>query len=164
MSRAGNSAASGAVVLSGLTHVAVAIRQMVRRANSGWRRRPRLAALPAVPPNSHPLHLKPSSIASIVGALRTRDEVLVSIQCAIGLRFARAGFPAVRKSSRATFRTMSEVGGVRVNIASKGEAFAAYQALLESLGRHRPDAAIQGVLVRSDGEKGRRDHRPARCL
>jgi acetyltransferase len=48
----------------------------------------------------------------------------------------------------------SEAGGVRVNIASKGEAFAAYQALLESAGRHRPDAAIQGVLVGPMAKKG----------
>jgi succinyl-CoA synthetase beta subunit len=48
----------------------------------------------------------------------------------------------------------SEVGGVRVNIATKGEAFAAYQALLESARRHRPDAAIQGVLVGPMAKKG----------
>jgi acetyltransferase len=48
----------------------------------------------------------------------------------------------------------SEVGGVRVNIATKGEAFAAYQALLESAQRHRPDAAIQGVLVGPMAKKG----------
>src|SRR6202011_3374011 len=48
----------------------------------------------------------------------------------------------------------SEVGGVRVNIATKGEAFAAYQALLESARRHRPDAAIQGVSVGPMAKKG----------
>jgi acetyltransferase len=48
----------------------------------------------------------------------------------------------------------SEVGGVRVNIATKGEAFAAYQALFESARRHRPDAVIQGVLVSPMAKKG----------
>jgi len=48
----------------------------------------------------------------------------------------------------------SEVGGVRVNIATKGEVFLAYQALLENARRHRPDAAIQGVLVGPMAKKG----------
>src|SRR6185369_1867844 len=48
----------------------------------------------------------------------------------------------------------SEVGGVRVNIASKGEAWAAYAALLYSARQHRPDAVIQGVLVSPMAKKG----------
>jgi acetyltransferase len=48
----------------------------------------------------------------------------------------------------------SKVGGVRVNIATKGEVFLAYQALLENARRHRPDAAIQGVLVGPMAKKG----------
>jgi len=48
----------------------------------------------------------------------------------------------------------SEVGGVRVNIATKGEVFLAYRALLENARRHRPDAAIQGVLVGPMAKKG----------
>jgi acetyltransferase len=48
----------------------------------------------------------------------------------------------------------SEVGGVRVGIATKGEAFSAYRELLESAGKHRPNAAIQGVLVSPVAKKG----------
>jgi acetyltransferase len=48
----------------------------------------------------------------------------------------------------------SEVGGVRVNIGTKGEAFTAYRDLLESAQRHRPNAAIQGVLVSPMAKKG----------
>jgi acetyltransferase len=48
----------------------------------------------------------------------------------------------------------SEVGGVRVNIATKGEAFIAYQALLDDARKHRPNAAIQGVLVGPMAKKG----------
>jgi acetyltransferase len=43
---------------------------------------------------------------------------------------------------------------VRVDIATKGDAVAAYDALLESVRRHRPDAAIQGVLVGPMAKKG----------
>jgi acetate---CoA ligase (ADP-forming) len=48
----------------------------------------------------------------------------------------------------------SDVGGVRVNIATKGEAFIAYQALLDDARKHRPNAAIQGVLVGPMAKKG----------
>jgi acetyltransferase len=48
----------------------------------------------------------------------------------------------------------SEVGGVRVNITTKGEAFATYLALLESAQRQRPEAEIQGVLVGPMAKKG----------
>jgi acetyltransferase len=48
----------------------------------------------------------------------------------------------------------SEVGGVRVGIATKGEAFSAYRELLENAGKHRPNAAIQGVLVSPMAKKG----------
>ena len=43
---------------------------------------------------------------------------------------------------------------MRVNIATKGEVFLAYEALLQSARRHRPDAAIQGVLVGPMAKKG----------
>ncbi len=48
----------------------------------------------------------------------------------------------------------SEVGGVRVNITTKGEAFTAYGMLLDNARKHRPDAAIQGVLVGPMAKKG----------
>jgi acetyltransferase len=48
----------------------------------------------------------------------------------------------------------SEVGGVRVNITTKGEVFLVYESLMESARRHRPDAAIQGVLVSPMAKKG----------
>jgi succinyl-CoA synthetase beta subunit len=48
----------------------------------------------------------------------------------------------------------SEVGGVRVNITTKGEAWATFDALLKSAEQHRPAAAIQGVLVGPMAKKG----------
>jgi len=57
---------------------------------------------------------------------------------------ARVGFPLVMKIQSRDHPDKSEVAGVRVNITTKGEAFAAYLALLESAQRRRSDAAIQG--------------------
>src|SRR6185295_5804262 len=48
----------------------------------------------------------------------------------------------------------SEVGGVRVSITTKGEAFLAWQALHDNAHRHRPDAVIQGVLVSPMARRG----------
>jgi acyl-CoA synthetase (NDP forming) len=151
-------AASGAVVLSGLTHVGVAMRQMVQRAK--FRLAPP-AEVAASPPPDLSAHLKFATLSEFDSKSLLRDagialpdEVLVSSRGELDAAIARAGFPLVMKIQSRDIPHKSEVGGVRVNIASKGEAFAAYQALLESAGRHRPDAAIQGVLVGPMAKKG----------
>jgi len=151
-------AASGAVVLSGLTHVGVAMRQMVQRAK--FRLAPP-AAVAALPPPDLSAHLKSATLSEFDSKSLLRDagialpdEVLVSSKGELDAAIARAGFPLVMKIQSCDIPHKSEAGGVRVNIASKGEAFAAYQALLESVGRHRPDAEIQGVLVGPMAKKG----------
>lgn len=151
-------AASGAVVLSGLTHVGVAMRQMVARAKF------RLA--PSVDAGASPLrdistHLKSPTLSESdsKALLRTAgiavpDEVLVTEKSALDGAIARIGFPLVMKIQSPDIPHKSEVGGVRVNIATKGEVFLAYDALLENARRHRPDAAIQGALVGPMAKKG----------
>jgi acetyltransferase len=151
-------AASGAVVLSGLTHVGVAMRQLVQRAKF------RLA--PPAEAAASRLHdlaarlksatLSESDSKSLLrdAGIALPDEILVTEKSALDDAVARTGFPIAMKIQSRDIPHKSEVGGVRVNIASKGEAFAAYQALLESAGRHRPEAAIQGVLVSPMAKKG----------
>jgi len=82
------------------------------------------------------------------------DEVLVSEKHALDDAIARAGLPLVMKIQSRDIPHKSEVGGVRVNIATKGEVFLAYEALLENARLHRPDAEIQGVLVGPMAKKG----------
>jgi len=151
-------AASGAVVLSGLTHVGVAMRQLVQRAKF------RLA--PPAEAAASRLHdlaarlksatLSESDSKSLLrdAGIALPDEILVTEKSALDDAVARTGFPIAMKIQSRDIPHKSEVGGVRVNIASKGEAFAAYEALLESARRHRPDAAIQGVLVGPMAKKG----------
>src|SRR5258705_3646724 len=151
-------AASGAVVLSGLTHVGVAMRQMVQRAKF------RLA--PPADASKLPLRdisayltsatLSESDSKSLLreAGIALPDEVLVTEKSALDGAIARVGFPLVMKIQSRDIPHKSEVGGVRVNIATKGEVFLAYQALLENARRHRPDAAIQGVLVGPMAKKG----------
>src|SRR5258708_5161161 len=151
-------AASGAVVLSGLTHVGVAMRQMIARA------RFRLAApadAAALPLRDISAHLKSATLSESDSKSLLRDagialpdEVLVTEKTALDAAIARIGLPLVMKIQSRDIPHKSEVGGVRVNIATKGEAFATYQVLLENARRHRPDAAIQGVLVSPMAKKG----------
>jgi acetyltransferase len=151
-------AASGAVVLSGLTHVGVAMRQMAQRA--------KFKLAPPAEAAASRLHdlaarlksatLSESDSKSLLrdAGIALPDEILVTEKSALDDAVARTGFPIAMKIQSRDIPHKSEVGGVRVNIASKGDAFAAYEALLESARRHRPDAAIQGVLVGPMAKKG----------
>jgi acyl-CoA synthetase (NDP forming) len=151
-------ASSGAVVLSGLTHAGVAMRKMFERARFKLAQ-PVDAA--ASPPRDISAHLKAATLSESDSKALLRDagialpdEVLVSEKSALDAAIARAGFPLVMKIQSRDIPHKSEVGGVRVNIATKGEVFLAYEALLENARRHRPEAAIQGVLVGPMAKKG----------
>jgi len=151
-------AASGVVVLTGLTHVGVAMRQALCFA----RFKPAAPADDALlPPRDLAAHLtRPSfSEADSKALLRDAgialpDEVLVAEKGGLDGAIARIGFPLVMKIQSPDIAHKSEVGGVRVNITTKGEAFLAWQALHDNARRHRPDAAIQGVLVGPMAKRG----------
>jgi acetyltransferase len=151
-------AESGAVVLSGLTHVGVAVRQMVQRAR--FKLAPPVATAPSTPRDLS-AHLKSPALSESDSKSLLRDvgialpdEVLVAEKSALDAAIARVGFPLVMKIQSRDISHKSEVGGVRVNITTKGEVFLVYESLMESARRHRPDAAIQGVLVSPMAKKG----------
>ncbi len=150
-------AASGVVILSGLTHVGVAMRQMVARAR--FRLAPPLDVASASRDLS--MHLKSATLSEADSKALLRDagialpdEVLVTEKRALDAAIARTGFPLVMKVQSPDIPHKSEVGGVRVNITTKGEVFLAFEALVENARRHRPQAAIQGVLVGPMAKKG----------
>src|SRR6266446_4990251 len=151
-------AASGAVVLSGLTHVGVAMRQMVQRAKFRPAPPADASTLPLRDISAHLTSAKLSESDSKAllreAGIALPDEVLVTERDALDATIARIGLPLVIKIQSRDIPHKSEVGGVRVNIATKGEVFLAYEALLENARRHRPDAAIQGVLVGPMAKKG----------
>jgi succinyl-CoA synthetase beta subunit len=80
--------------------------------------------------------------------------MLVTARDELDAAIARAGFPLVMKIQSRDIPHKSEVGGVRVNITTKGEAFTAYGVLLDNARKHRPEAEIQGVLVGPMAKKG----------
>ena len=151
-------AASGAVVLSGLTHVGVAMRRM---ADYSKFRLARPVNSDALPSRDLSAHLKSATMSEFDSKSLLRaagiwlpEEVLVTERGALDAAIARVGLPLVMKIQSPDIAHKSEVGGVRVNIETKGEVFLAYEALLENARRHRPDAAIQGVLVGPMAKKG----------
>jgi acetate---CoA ligase (ADP-forming) len=151
-------AKSGVVVLSGLTHAGVALRRMVERA--------RFALAPPLDATASPrrdisAHLKSMVLSEAdskallrAAGIALPEEVLVTEKGALDTAIARTGFPLVMKIQSPDIPHKSEVGGVRVNIATKGEVFLAFEALVENARKHRPDAAIQGVLVGPMAKKG----------
>jgi acetyltransferase len=151
-------AKSGAVVLSGLTHVGVAMRRAADYAK--FRLAPPLDVA-ALPSRDLARFLKQAPLSEFDSKSLLRDagialpdEVLVTERGGLDAAIARAGFPLVMKIQSPDIPHKSEVGGVRVNITTKGEAFTAFQALLDNAQRHRPNAAIQGVLVGPMAKKG----------
>lgn len=149
-------AESGVVVLSGLTHVAVAMRRMIARAN--FTLPPQVEAVP-LPDVSRYLKSAALSEHDSKELLRNAgvafpDETLVADKSALAGAVTRAGFPLVMKIQSPHIAHKSEVGGVRVNIASAEEARATYDVLRDSARKHRPDADIQGVLIGPMAAKG----------
>jgi acyl-CoA synthetase (NDP forming) len=151
-------AEAGVIVLSGLTHVGVAIRQLVQRA------RFRLAAPAATASPPHKglaLRIESAALSEYDSKQLLRDagvampdEILVAERSALSDAIKRAGFSLVMKIQSRDIPHKSEVGGVRVNIANEAGASAAYDQLLANAWQHRPDAAIQGVLVGPMASKG----------
>ncbi len=151
-------AASGAIVLSGLTHVGVAMRRMVDYSKF---KLARPVNSDAPPSRDLSAHLKSPTLSEFDSKSLLRDagiwlpeEVLVTKRDALDAAIARVGLPLVMKIQSPDIPHKSEVGGVRVNITTKGEAFIAYQAVLDDARKHRPNAAIQGVLVGPMAKKG----------
>jgi acetate---CoA ligase (ADP-forming) len=151
-------AKSGVVVLSGLTHAGVAMRKMLERAKFRLAPPADPAALPLRDLSAHltSATLSESDSKTLLreAGIALPDEVLVVEKSALDDAIARVGFPLVMKIQSRDIPHKSEVGGVRVNISTKGEVFLAFEALLDNARRHRPEAAIQGVLVSPMAKKG----------
>ena len=151
-------AESGVVVLSGLTHAGFAMRQLVQRAK--FKLEPPVA-IAAPKQFDISTHLKSATLSehdskSLLqeAGILLPNEILVTDKSALEGGTVKVGFPLVMKIQSRDIPHKSEVAGVRVNIASKDEALKAYDALLESARKHRPEAAIQGVLLSPMAKKG----------
>src|SRR6201994_658011 len=151
-------AKSGVVVLTGMTHVGVALKRLADYAKFKLAAEADAAALPARDLSAHltaPALSESDSKALLRDAgIALPDEMLVTARDGLDAAIAKAGFPLVMKIQSRDIPHKSEVGGVRVNITTKGEAFSTYQLLLDNARKHRPHAAIQGVLIGPMAKKG----------
>jgi acyl-CoA synthetase (NDP forming) len=151
-------AKSGVVVLSGLTHVGVALRRLLDYARFKPSQPADLAGLPVRDLSAHltkPAFSEADSKALLRDAgIALPEEVLVKDRDALDAAIAKVGFPLVMKIQSPDIGHKSEIGGVRLNITTKGEAFSTYRDLLESVQKQLPDAKIQGVLVSPMARKG----------
>jgi acetate---CoA ligase (ADP-forming) len=151
-------AKSGVVILTGLTHAGTAMRRLLDYSKFKLAPQADAASLPARDLSAH-LKAPALSEADSKALLREAgialpDEVLVAERGALDAAIEKVGFPLVMKIQSPDIAHKSEVGGVWVNISAKGEAFSAYRELLERAQKHRPNAAIQGVLVSPMAKKG----------
>jgi acetyltransferase len=151
-------AKSGVVVLSGLTHAGTALRHLVDYAKF---RPPVLSEHAGLPARDLSTHLSPPVLSEAdskallrAAGIALPEETLVTDRSGLDAAIARAGFPLVMKVQSPDIPHKSEVGGVRINITTKGEVFLAYEALLANVRKVRPDAVIQGVLVGPMAKKG----------
>jgi len=151
-------AKSGVVVLSGLTHLGVALKRLVEYSKFRLAPPADTADLPVRDLSGHlkaPAFSEADSKALLHAAgIALPDEELVRNRDELDAAIARVGFPLVMKIQSPDIAHKSEVGGVQVGIAAKGEAFSAYRELLENAGKHRPNADIQGVLVCPMAKRG----------
>jgi acyl-CoA synthetase (NDP forming) len=151
-------AKSGVVVLTGLTHVGVALRRLLDYSRFKLAPANEAAALPVRDLSTH-LKAPTLSEADAKALLRDAgialpDEVLVTERDGLDAAIAKVGFPLVLKIQSPDIAHKSEVGGVKVGITTKGEAFSAYREILENAEKHAPKATIQGVLASPMAKKG----------
>ncbi|SCB43757.1 Acyl-CoA synthetase (NDP forming) [Bradyrhizobium shewense] len=151
-------AKSGVVVLSGLIHVGVAMRRLVDYASF---KLPSPADATRLTARDLSVRLKSAVLSEAdsksllrAAGIALPDEVLVRDKRELDEAVARVGFPLAMKIQSPDIAHKSEVGGVRVNITTKGEVFLAFEALLDNARKHRPGATIQGVLVGPMAKRG----------
>jgi acetyltransferase len=151
-------AKSGVVILTGLTHAVTAMRRLLDYSKFKLAPQADAASLPGRDLSAHlraPVMSEADSKALLRDAgIALPDEVLVAERGALDAAIEKVGFPLVMKIQSPDIAHKSEVGGVWVNITAKGEAFSAHRELLERAQKHRPNAAIQGVLVSPMAKKG----------
>lgn len=82
------------------------------------------------------------------------DEKLVAHPKAAGEAADAIGYPVVMKIVSAGIEHKTEIGGVIVGVQDRASVEEAYTTLMDRAARHRPDAAIEGVLVAPMAKKG----------
>ena len=151
-------AKAGVVVLSGLSHVGVAMRRAVERAKFRLSAPAVDAAIKRIDLTRHLVGDKLSEhdskrlLASV--GVSVPNEILVSHRDQLHEAIARVGLPLAMKIQSADIPHKSEVGGVRLSIATERDAAQAFDDLLARASAQRPEATLQGVLLTPMAKRG----------
>ena len=86
--------------------------------------------------------------------LKADSERLVTSASDVAAAAAKLGFPVVLKVQSPDVMHKTEVGGVKLHLNDAQAVSAAYDAILASTKKHKPDARIEGVLVQKMAPKG----------
>ncbi|MEX0879629.1 MAG: acetate--CoA ligase family protein, partial [Thermoanaerobaculia bacterium] len=81
----------------------------------------------------------------------TREHLAATAAAAATLAMG-IGFPVVLKVQAAGLEHKTEAGAVRLGLRSAAEVRVAFAEVVASVKAHRPDLALDGVLVQEDGE------------
>ncbi len=84
--------------------------------------------------------LQANGIQVVPGKLATTAEEAVAAA-------RQVGFPVALKIQSGDIAHKSDIGGVRLNIATEEEASEAFRSILENVKKHAPESRIEGVLV-----------------
>jgi acetyl-CoA synthetase (ADP-forming) len=84
----------------------------------------------------------------------TVAEIAANIDEA-GAMASKVGFPVVLKIHSPDITHKSDVGGVKVNLKNSDDVRKAFNEIITSAKKHKPDAKIEGVLVQNMAPSGR---------
>jgi acyl-CoA synthetase (NDP forming) len=153
-------AQAGVVVHAGLAPLGKALGEVTRR---GAFRAPETSA--AVPPADPRLLARLRSAGGALSEHDTKtllreagvslpDERLVGDPAQLEAAMQAVGFPLALKIQSPDITHKTEAGGVRLGISDATQAHEAYEAMLASVRRYKPEARIQGVLLQPMAPKG----------
>ena len=92
--------------------------------------------------------------AKVLLGLPIASERLASSAAEAGAAAEALGFPVALKIQSPDIPHKTEAGGVRLDLRDRALVEAAYASMLDSVRRHAPEAAIEGVLVQRMAPRG----------
>lgn len=153
-----NLGAAGLVAFAGLGATGRAARALVARGRAATHEAaaslPRVSLPAALSGAGAPFSEHGSKEALRAAGIALPAEVLLRDAAEIAAAEARIPFPWAMKIQSPQIAHKSEVGGVQVGIASREAAHAAFTTLTANARRHRPEAAIEGVLLSPMAPRG----------
>jgi acetate---CoA ligase (ADP-forming) len=148
----------GAVLLSDLSLLALSLSKLADYAEHRAKLAPevKVQTAPLSLPADTPSVLSEHRVKSLFAAygLSADNERLVGSADEAAAAATTIGFPVVLKIQSRDVMHKTEVGGVKLHLNDAQAVSAAYEAILASVKKHKPNAQIEGVLVQKMAPNG----------